>query len=223
MSNVLKYSLIAILGVIVLGFIILTFTLDSIVKSNIEEIGTEMTGTGVTVESVSISPFSGRGTISGFRVANPEGYAQDYAIEMDEFSIELDVWTLFSDEIIVREITILAPFIYVEQQLPENNIKTILQNINRMDSFEASDSEMIVEYFLLQNGTVDLYTEVGGERSARVEIETIELHDLGSGGGQQAVEDIIQRIAEEVGERALRAAIQSGGEQLRDAIRDLFN
>ncbi|CAN5233118.1 hypothetical protein BH23BAC3_BH23BAC3_06900 [soil metagenome] len=223
MSKVLKYSLIVILGVIVVGFVVLTFTLDSIVKSNIEEIGTEMTGTRVTVESVSISPFSGRGTISGFRVANPEGFAQDYAVEMDEFSIELDIWTLFSDEIIIRDITILAPFIYVEQQLPENNIQTILQNINRMDSFEASDSEMIVEHFLLQNGTVDLYTEVGGERSARVAIETIELHDLGRGGGQQAVEDIVQRIAEEVGERALRAALESGGEQLRDAIRDLFN
>lgn len=223
MSKVLKYSLIVILGVIIVGFIILTLFLDSIVKSNIEDIGTEMTGTGVTVESASISPFSGQGTISGFRVANPEGYAQDYAVSLDEFSIELDVWTLFSDEIIVRDITILEPFIYVEQQLPENNIQTILQHVNSMDSFEASDSEMIIEHFLLENGTVDLYTEVGGERSARVEIETIELHDLGRGGGEEAVEDIIQRIAEEVGERALRAAAESGGEQLRDAIRDLFN
>lgn len=223
MPKALKYSLIVFLAVILIGFVILTLTLDSIVQSNIERIGSDMTGTPVTVESVSISPFSGSGTISGFRVANPEGYAQDYAIEVDDFSIDLDIWTLFSDEIIIRDITILAPFIYVEQQLPENNIQLILQHINSVASFEASDSEMVIEHFLLQNGTVDLYTEIGGERSARVEIETIELNDLGRGGGQQAVEDIVQRIAQEVAERALRAAVESGGEQLRDAIRDLFN
>lgn len=223
MSRILKYSLIVFLAVIVIGFVMLTLALDSIVKSNIESIGSEMTGTAVTVESVSISPFSGKGSISGFRVANPEGYAQDYAIEMDEFSIEMDVWSLFSDEIIIRDITILAPFIYVEQRLPENNIREILQNVQQMDAFEASDSEMIIEHFLLENGTVDLYTEVGGERSARVEIETIELNDLGRGGGRAAVEDVVQRIAEEIAERALAAAIESGGEQLRDAIRDLFN
>lgn len=182
-----------------------------------------MTGTSVTVSGVSISPFSGKGTISGFRVANPEGYSRDFAVEVEQFSIELDLMTLFSDEVIIREILIQSPLIYVEQKLPENNIKEILDHINSVEPFEASDSEMVIEHFLLQNGSVALYTEVGGERSAEVEISEIELNDLGRGGGQQAVEDVIREIAEEVGEKALRAAVQSGGEQIRDAIRDLFN
>lgn len=221
MAKGLKYGLIGLIVIVIVGLVALTLSIDSIVKSSIEDIGSEMTGTPVTVDGVSISPFSGQGTISGFRVANPDGYSETYAVEIGELSIEMDVMSLFSDEIIVRQIRVLSPMIYVEQQLPENNIQEILNHVNSVDAYEASDSEMMIEHFVLQDGRVDLYTEVGGERSASVEIETVEMHDIGD--GRDAVENIIQRIADEVGERVLRAAVESGGEQIRDALRDLFN
>lgn len=213
----------SLLTILIILFLVAMLSLNSMVKSSIEEIGTEMAGTAVTVGSVSISPFSGKGTISGFRVANPTDYQQDYAFQTDNFLIELDPWSLFSDEIIIHEIIITSPFIYVEQKLPENNINAILQHIRNISDYETSDQEMVVEYFLLTDGTVDLYTEIGGERSARVEISTIELHDLGRGGGQQAIEGVIKEIAEEIAGEALRGAVQSGGEQIRDAIRSLFD
>lgn len=223
MSKGIKYGLIGFFGLMVVGLFAFTLMIDSMVKSSIEDIGSEMTGTEVSVSGVSVSLFSGKGTVRGFRVANPEGYGKEFAVEVDEFSIVLDVMSLFSDEILVHNITVLSPSIYVEQKLPENNIKTILDHMEGKDAFETSDSEMIIEKFLLQNGKVDLFTEVGGERSAQVEIETIEMTDLGRGGGRNAVENIVREIAEEVGEKALRAAVRSGGEQLRDAVRDIFN
>lgn len=112
---------------------------------------------------------------------------------------------------------------YVEQKLPENNINTILRHIRNISAFEASDKGLVIEHFLMTGGTVDLYTEVGGERSARVETSSIELHDLGRGGGQQALEDVIKEIAEDIAEEAMRGAVRSGGEQIRDAIRKLFD
>lgn len=221
MGKALKVGFIGLIVVIVIGFVALTLSIDSIVKSSIEDIGSEMTGTLVSVDGVSISPFSGQGTISEFRVANPDGYSEPYAVEIGELFIEIDVMSVFSDVVIVRQISVLSPMIYVEQQLPQNNIQEILNHVNSVDAFEASDSEMMIEYFVLEDGRVELYTEVGGERSATVEIETIEMHDIGD--GREAVENIIQQIADEVGERVLRAAIQSGGEQIRDALRGLFN
>jgi len=100
------YGLIGLLAVSVVGLVIFMFTIDSIVKSSIQYIGSEMTGTAVTVSGVSISPFSGKGTISGFRVANPEGYSRDFAVEIDQFSIELDLMTLFTDEVVIRELLV---------------------------------------------------------------------------------------------------------------------
>lgn len=223
MGKGVTYILVILLGVVIAGLLLFNTSIDSMVKSGIEQTGSEMTGTAVTVESVSISPFSGKGTINGFRVANPAGYNNEYALEVEELSVELRVMSLFSDLLRVYTITMKSPSIYVEQKLPENNIREILQTINSKDSFETTDSEMIVEYFLMEDGRVDLYTEVGGERSARVEVSRIELNDLGTGDERRAVEQIVQQIAEEIGEEALRAAIRSGGEQLRDAVRDLFD
>ncbi len=223
MGKGVKYILVILLGVLIAGLLLFNTSVDSIIKSGIEQNGSEMTGTAVTVESVSISPFSGKGTINGFRVANPSGYDKEYAIEVEELTVELSVMSLFSDLLEVHTITMKSPSIYVEQKLPENNIREILQTIKSKDSFETSDSEMIVGRFLMEDGHVDLYTEVGGERSARVEVSRIELNDLGTGDERRAVEQIVQQIAEEIGEEALRAAVRSGGEQLRDAIRDLFD
>lgn len=213
----------SLLAIFIIFMLVLFLSINSIVKSGIEEIGTEMTGTAVTVESVSISPFSGKGTISGFRVANPNDYRQDYAFQTDDFYIELNPWSLFSDEIVVHEIIITSPSIYVEQKLPQNNINDLLRHIRNIADFETTDKEMVIKKFLLTGATVDLYTEVGGERSASVEISAVELHDLGRGGGQQAIEEVIREIAEDIADAALRGAVQSGGEQIRDAIRSLFD
>lgn len=224
MGKTFLKSLIALVALAVIGIIIMTFYIDSIVKSGIEDIGTEMTGTRVTVDNVSVSLFSGDGTVQGFRVANPEGYETENALSVDDFSIAIDVTTLLSDVVVVNEVIIGGPAVYVEQKLPENNLQTILSNINEaVATGTSTDKELIIEYFLLENGSADLYTEVGGERSARVELSEIELHDLGRGGEQQALEQAIKEIADRVIEQALEAVMQSGGEQLRDAVKDFFN
>jgi hypothetical protein len=223
MSKTFKFILAAFIGGIIIALMVLFMSVNSIVKSGIEQTGSQMAGTAVTVDRVSISPFSGRGEISGFRVANPGDYSTDNAFEVEDFYIELDVFSLFSDEIVIREIVITTPSIWVEQKLPENNIRTILRHLQDVIPGEASDKAMVIERFRLTDGSVDLYTEVGGERSARVEISDIELTDLGRGGGRTAVEEVIREIAERIAEEALQGAARSGGEQIRDALRDLFD
>ncbi len=223
MSKVIRYTLLGLFLIIGAALLTLSFTLDSIVSSGIEETGSEMTGTAVTVDNVSISPFSGSGTISGFRVANPDGYSQDYAITIQTMSIQLEPFTLFSDEIVINQVMITDASVFVEQKLPENNIREIMAHINSVPEGEASDARLIIELFVLENGTADLFTDVGGERSARVEISRIELQDLGRESGQETAEAVIKEVAEEVAGESLQAAVESGGEQLRDALRDLFN
>ena len=182
-----------------------------------------MTGTAVTVDNVSISPFSGSGTIEGFRVANPDRYSQEHAVEIENFAIQLEPFTLFSSEIIINQITISDASVYVEQKLPENNIREIINHLNSLPEGEASDARLIIDLFVLENGSASLYTEVGGERSAQAEISRIELQDLGRADGTETVKSVIKQIADEVADESLQAAIESGGEQLRDTIRDLFN
>ncbi|PKD44858.1 hypothetical protein [Rhodohalobacter barkolensis] len=223
MSKAIKFGLGGILAILLIGFLVLTLSVDSIVKSGIESVGSEMTGTAVTVERVSISPFSGSGTISGFRVENPEDFGEEYALEIDDFSIELNIRSLFSDEIVVHDIEVTSPSVYVEQKMPENNLRIIMDHIESTSSDEASEKALVIEHFIMTNGSADLYTEVGGERSARVEIAEIELNDIGRGGERQAVENVIREIADAIVDQSLRAAAQSGAEQIQDAIQDFLN
>lgn len=223
MKRAVTYGIGLIVALFIIATLILTLSIDNIVRSNIEEVGSDMAGTQVTAEDVSISIFSGRGSIGNFRVSNPEGFETDDALVIDDFSIELNLRSLLSDTVVVKEIIINRPAVYVEQKLPDNNLRTILNNINEAASEPSTDSYLVIEHFLMQEGSADLYTEVGGERSARVEISTVELTDLGRGGGQKAVEQVVHEIAERVVEQALQSALRSGGEQLREAIEDIFN
>lgn len=221
MKRGILYGIIGILVFLMAGFLVITLSIDSIVKSNIEQAGSQMAGTRVTVDNVSISPFSGEGTIRGFRVENPEGYSTDHALIVDDFFIKLNIFTLFSDVINVEEIRLTGPAIYVEQTLTGNNLRTILNNLNEAaDAEPGTHGSLAIDYFLMEGGSADLYTEVGGERSARVEVSSIELRDLSE---EHAAEEAVRQIADQIIQQALQAAAQSGVEQLRDAIRDFFD
>jgi hypothetical protein len=223
MGKIVKWVISGILIIGIAVVITLVMSVNSIVKSGIEQVGSDLTGTVVTVDHVTISPFSGEGTISGFRVSNPEGFTSESAVEIAEFSISLDVLSLFSDEIVVHKIMVTEPSVTVEQQLSGNNINRIMSHMRSQPSGESSESRLIIERFEMSDATVELYTEVGGERTVEVQMENILLTDLGRGGAQQAIEDVIQDIAEEVAEKSLMGAAQSGGQQIRNAIRDIFN
>ncbi|MEX1011479.1 MAG: hypothetical protein WDZ29_05395 [Balneolaceae bacterium] len=223
MNKSIKYVISGVLGVAIIILLVIMFRLNTIVKSGIEDIGTEMTGTAVTVDRVMISPFSGKGRITGFRVANPEGFDYDYAFEVDDFTIELKVLSVFSDEILVNEIVISTPAIVMEQKLNGNNIHSILGNIQSVSAGETSDKRIIIDRFLLTDGSVDMFLDIGGDRSLHAEIARIEMNDLGRGGGQEALENIIQEIAEQLAREVLRMGSERGGEEVLDAVRDLFN
>lgn len=218
----MKKILALLLLVLAVTFVIATFSIDRMVKNSIETIGSEMTGTSVTVDRVSISPLSGNGTIYGFRVANPDDFGQEDAISIGEISISLDLWSIFSDEIVINELIVDSPSVYVEQQIPDNNLQLILTNVKNATPEQTSEKGMVIDYFVMRGGSAELYTEIGGERTANVEISEIELRDIGRGGVQKAVNEAIEEIVQDVVEQSLRAAAQSGTEQIRDAIRSLF-
>ncbi len=211
-----------LLLVLAVAFVVSTFSIDRMVKNSIESIGSEMAGTEVTVDRVSISLLNGEGSLYGFRVTNPEGFGKEHAVTISEMSIKLDLWSVFSDEIIINELIVESPSVYVEQKIPDNNLQILLRNVNSATPEQTSEKNMVIDRFIMRGGSAELYTEIGGERTATVEISQIELTDVGRGGVQKAVNETVQEIVQNVVEQSLRAAAQSGVEQIRDAIRSLF-
>lgn len=224
MSNRWKYILGGVFAVVIVVVLGAFLWIDSIVASSTEVIGTELTGTEVTVEGASVSPFSGAGTITGFRVANPGGYGRDHAMQADAISVDLDVSSLWSDPTVVETVVVEGPIVNVAQQGTENNLRTILQNVDRAaEAGSSSEGTLIVEHFLMEEGTVDLYAEVGGERSARVDLPSVEMRDLGADEGGRAVGAVVRQVVGRVFGAALEAAGGNWKDRAEDAIRDFFD
>lgn len=226
MNKGIKYSLAGLVGILLLAFVAFTFSLDYLVKSGIESTGTEMTGTKVTVENVSISPFSGTGTIEGLRVKNPEGFESEYAIVIQNFDVSLDVWSLLSDTVMVNEVVIGEPALSVIQKVPENNLRMLMNNMDQAMAGESSSTAMIIEHLLVKDGQVTVTPNIGGQQSATVRMGDIELENVGRQGSsstRQVIKQVSSRIINEALKSALSGQLDGLKDKARDAIKDIFN
>ena len=211
-----------ILAVLIAGFLVLTLSLDGIVKSGIEENGSRLLQTQVNVDNVNISLFNGSGSIEGFTVANPDKFSDNDAISIQEASISIDISTLLSDEIVVEEVTVKSPQLYFEQQGFGANLKTLNDNMG-LSSQGSSETGLIIEYLLIENGQVTVSTDIDRERSASAQIASFELQDIGK-NGRNTVQQSIQEIMEPLLERAITEAIKGGVvDQLENKVKDLLN
>lgn len=216
-----KFLLITVALVAIL-FLIITFSLDRIVKSGIESFGSEMTGTPVRVESVSISPISGEGTISGFTIANPEDFEGESMLRIGELSISLDVMSLLSDEILIHEIIVRESGFYVEQTVGGNNVLQVMDNIDAMAESETSESTMVIERFYMENAEIYVGSTIGEDVEASYIIDSLEVRDIGREGDNRDTIQTIANLADKIADEVLSEAVKNGFERIRDAVRGLF-
>lgn len=115
---------------------------DAIIKAAVVNIGSAVTGTKVEMDSFS-SSFGGTVELSGFRVANPEGYQQPYAFQVGRVRVAVDVGSLFSDKIEVKEVLIEGTRANYELKLNgSSNLTDIQKNIEAFSGTgEGSEAE----------------------------------------------------------------------------------
>jgi hypothetical protein len=127
-------KILVILGVIVLavaaGLYYVFSNLDSIVKDQIESIGTSTLGSAVNAQDVKIKLLDGLGEITGFSVANPEGFKA--ATAMGFGTVRLDISTenigqmpIVIDEILVDSLNAL----YELNSQGQGNLNVLLNQV----------------------------------------------------------------------------------------------
>jgi hypothetical protein len=131
----MKKILIGIAGLAVVAAIalyLLVGNLDKILKGAIEGVGTELLGVPVTVTSVDLDLKSGMGQISGISIANPPGYQAVNAFKLDNIRLGLDLSSLRSQPIVIRELNIQSPVVDLEvNEQGSSNMQTLLDNIKQ--------------------------------------------------------------------------------------------
>lgn len=217
----IRKALIAIVLLLVLLVGAVVYYLDSLVQSGIEVAGSRVLGTPVVVDSVSLLPLTGSGSIAGLTIANPEGFTAPYAFQLGEVSLALNVRSVMSDLVEIDSVIIDSPTITYENTLRSDNIRALLANLpagsgDQSAPSEGPGKELIIHEFVMRSPRLDLITPVA---SAPITMSDIRLTDIGTGNGGATAAQVIQQILARVN-RAIVEGNLPRVEEYRQRVRE---
>jgi len=233
--------------VVVIGVLVMLGKINPIVKSGVEKGGPVILKAPVTLDAVDISFFSGSGELKGFTVGNPEGYKTDYAFSIDRLKIDLDVKSVTSDKIHIKNINIDSPSIVFEGGFGKSNLSQLQSNAMEFadsggDSTQkkksGSSKKLLIDHVSINNGSISVSMKLLQGQKLTVPLPKLELKDIGKdkdatisdalGEILAAVNNaVIPAVQSGVGSLASGAeksgeALQEGAKQGLDKIKGLF-
>lgn len=115
-----------VLGMIAVG--VVSMFLGRIVKSAVEAAGPRVLGAPVSLGLVTISPWSGRGTLRGLVIGNPDGFKSPHAVSVGAVDVEVALSSLLSDTIVVDRVAVREPELIWEIGQGSSNIARLQRN-----------------------------------------------------------------------------------------------
>jgi len=189
MKKFLLGIVIILIIALVAGFLFAGSLLSSAVETGVNKIGPQLTQTRVELDSASVSPFSGSGSLSGLFVGNPEGFKAEKAFSLGQVDLDIDISSVLGGEaIVIERVYITEPEIVMEKKLSGSNLQTILDNIKEatggtqeeQPQEEGEPTKVIIESFVMENAKV---TTVVAGKSIAVPVPRMEFTDLGKEKG----------------------------------------
>ena len=199
-KKLFKWLGIFLIGVVVL-LVVALICRDVIVEQAVTRIGSMVTGTKVELDSFSSSLFGGSAKLSGFRVANPEGYRNPEAFRLDTVVVRLNPGSIFSSKIEIYEVSVTGMRVDFEMKLDgSSNLTDIQKNVERFAgtgeakpakqageapaeetaSSEASEKQLVIRLFQTSDSQVSLSSSML-KTTADIPLPPIELTDVGEG------------------------------------------
>lgn len=193
-------KILLLVGLLIVGagvFVYLNF--ETGLRRGIEMAASTALGTQVTVSGVSLSPFSGQGSIRGLSIANPEGFDAPYAMQLGELDVAVSLASLVSDVIEIDHIVVNEVNVTYETTVVNDNIRALLANLPASGSapvVEASPEatpgkKVIIRDLRLINPQITLQTRVA---SAPVPLPDLTLTDIGQKSNGVTVAEAAQQI-----------------------------
>jgi hypothetical protein len=146
----LKKLFFFLLGLAAIGLIVLLIFGSALLNKGVAtafvSIGPKVTQTDVAIEAVDLSPISGKGSLSGIKVGNPEGYKSENIFELSKIDVDVATKSLLSDTLVVEKVHIKEPKISYEKTMKGSNLKDLQNNIEAfINKLTDSDSEPAVD------------------------------------------------------------------------------
>jgi len=217
-----KIILIIVLLILVGGFVASWFlvkNLDQFVQEAIQEVGTEQLDTGVSLESVSVNIPMARATLSGLRVANPEGYSSEPVFVLGSIDVDLELASLVNDVLVIEEITIRDPQVNFElNDKGVSNLDVLEERMGRAGGGQSGSGDsklLIIDRLDFKGGSIRARAAMRPDDELVFDFPVIFMTDLGRPDGATA-EEIGAEVTAVLLERSMSAAKQAGVQRLVD-------
>ncbi|MDX9910307.1 MAG: AsmA family protein [Phycisphaerales bacterium] len=203
-------SIVVVIVLAIAGVILFVLSqIDTLAKKGIEEGGTYALAVPVTVEKVDIGLMKGTFDMTGFKVANPQGFSAPHFFALGDTGVAVSYDSLQSDIIELPTLRLTDISVHLQKQGDKANYQVILDNLKRFDSGEKPASEpkpegaskkLIVRNIEIRNvrASVELLP-LGGEASTvNVAVPEILLTDVGSDGSGVEFGELVKIITQAV-------------------------
>lgn len=203
--------------VIVAGLFYLYSSLGSLIKTAVEKYGSEITQAKVRLNKAELSATSGTGALRGLFVGNPQGFKTASAFQLGEISLTLDVGTITSDPIVIKEIVVSAPEVTYELGPQGSNIDAIKRNVDAYTkagkgsgTTEKTEStaeskepgrKVVIENLYIRNGRVKVGSTLS-DKTMSVPLPDIHLTNIGKQKGGATPGEVAERIIGALGQSA---------------------
>ncbi|MEE8503215.1 MAG: hypothetical protein V3T26_02055, partial [candidate division NC10 bacterium] len=147
-------------------------------------------------------------------VGNPKGFKTPSAFKLGAIHVALEVSSLMSDKVVIRDITITSPEITYELGPGGSNLKALQKNVEEFTGggkgkdagggpAEKNGKKVTIDRLRVQKAKLIVRA---GDQVPTVELSDIEIRDIGKGGQGTPFALVVERVLREVNRRAGRAA-----------------
>lgn len=238
MKKIIIRLVVGFVLLLIVGVVVLAFTFDTVVRRAVMTVGPRVTGVDLQLDAVELSLFSGEGSLKGFVLGNPAGYASPSCIQFDQADLALEPASLLSDKVVVRHLRVVSPVITFEGSLKGNNFSDLRKGLRSADQEkkngttqgtekpddEAGSRRLQVDELTLTGARLNvIIKELGGQPQAFL-LPDLQLTDLGREPEGVTSGELARLVLEGIFKAALEEWAKSGGDSdplAEAALKDL--
>jgi uncharacterized protein involved in outer membrane biogenesis len=176
---------------LVILIVLIYLSLGIIVKNAVETVVPKITGTPVKMGSFRFSVFTGNLKVENLVIGNPKGFSTEHAFMLGSLAVDINMNTILSKKIVIKEIKIDKTQIVYEQGLSTSNLGEIRSNIDKFvkkdkkeEKVEAQQKtgggkKIQIDNFYFSGASVSLSAVLLQGQKANMPIPDIHLKDIG--------------------------------------------